>query len=58
MKIENIRTLTAFVEVNGISKVGYKTYFQVGKKLYHVETFSNDKKVIDQKIKNFIDNLK
>jgi hypothetical protein len=57
MEIKNIRTLTAFVEINGIKKVGYKTYFEFNGKLHNVETFGNNQEMIDKKIKEYVESL-
>ena len=56
MKI--INTLTAFVEHKGKQEIGYKTYFEYNGKNHYVETLTNDKKVIVQKIKELVDKLK
>jgi hypothetical protein len=58
MEIKNIRTLTAFVEINGIKKIGYKTYFEFNGKLHNIETFGNNQEMIDKKIKEHVEGLR
>jgi hypothetical protein len=55
MKI--INTLTAFIQHKQKKTIGYKTYFTINDKHYFVETLTNDKKIINQKINDLIEQI-